>query len=117
MPQSRLGDADRSFFATLADIVYGNAFAPDRMQVIARLVPGRSPEELANDPEALARVVMPRLEPFLRAGGVQASALSEANRRLLEPAFLYVCYQRAVPQLDALIERQAIKSGEPRRSW
>ena len=113
MAQVRLGDADRTFFATLADIVYGNAFAPDRMQVIARLVPGRSPEELANDPDALARVVTPRLEPFLRAGGVQASALSEANRRLLEPAFLYVCYQRAVPQLDALIERQAGKSGDP----
>ena len=113
MAHTRFTEADRTFFATLANIVYGNAFAADRMQVIARLVPGRRPEELANDPEALARVVMPQLEPFLRTGGIQASTLSEADRRLLEPAFLYVCYQRAVPQLDALIERQAGKSGEP----
>jgi DNA-binding NtrC family response regulator len=104
---------DRAFLAALADVVYGNAFAADRMEVIARLVPGRRPEELVNDPEALAREVMPRLEPRLRSGGIQSTGLSEADRRLLEPAFLYVCYQRAVPQLDALIERQAARGGEP----
>ena len=97
----------------MAAVVYGNAFAADRMEVIARLLPGRKPEELLNEPDALAQAVTPRLEPFMRAGGVQATGLGEAERRLLMPAFLYVCYQRAVPQLDGLIERQAERGGEP----
>ena len=113
MVRAKVGESDRQFFATLADIVYGNAFAANRMEVIARLVPGRSAAELFDDPQALTQAVMPRLEPFLRSGGMQSPALSEADRRLVEPGFLYVCYQHAVSQLDALIERQASRGGEP----
>jgi hypothetical protein len=112
MPQPRLSAADRPFFAALADVVYGNVFSANRAELIARLLPNVSPEDLGNDPEALARAVTPRLEPFLRAGGLAQPGLSEADQRLLEPAFLYVCYIRAVPQLDTLIERQAHKGGE-----
>jgi hypothetical protein len=113
MPQPRLSPADRPFFADLANVVYGNVFSANRAELIARLLPNVSPEDLGNDPEALARAVTPRLEPFLRAGGLNLPGLADADRRLLEPAFLYVCYIRAVPQLDTLIERQAGKGGEP----
>jgi hypothetical protein len=113
MPQPRLSAADRPFFAALADVVYGNVFSANRAELIARLLPGVRPEDLNKDPEALARTVAPRVEPYLRAGGLQQPGLSEADRRLLEPAFLYACYIRAVPQLDTLIERQAAKGGEP----
>jgi DNA-binding NtrC family response regulator len=113
MVKPHLTASDRAFFSALADIVYGNAFAPDRMEVISRLVPGARPERLAEDTEALTRVVAPRLEPFLREGGLQAPGLTEAERKSLEPGFLYVNYQRAVPQLDGLIERQAVRGGEP----
>jgi hypothetical protein len=113
MPQPRLSAVDRTFFAALADVVYGNVFSANRAELIARLLPGVRPEDLTKDPEALARTVAPRVEPYLRAGGLQQPGLSEADRRLLEPAFLYVCYIRAVPQLDTLIERQAAKGGEP----
>jgi hypothetical protein len=113
MPQPRLSAADRPFFAALADVVYGNVFSANRAELIARLLPGVRPEDLNKDPEALARTVAPRVEPYLRAGGLQQPGLSEADRRLLEPVFLYVCYIRAVPQLDTLIERQAAKGGEP----
>ena len=113
MTQPRLSAADRPFFAALADVVYGNVFSANRAELIARLLPGVRPEDLNKDPEALARTVGPRLEPFLRAGGLQQPGLSEADHRVLEPAFLYVCYIRAVPQLDTLIERQAVKGGEP----
>jgi hypothetical protein len=113
MPQPRLSAADRPFFAALADVVYGNVFSANRAELIARLLPGVRPEDLNKDPEALARTVTPRVEPYLRAGGLQQPGLSDADRRLLEPAFLYVCYIRAVPQLDTLIERQAVKGGEP----
>jgi hypothetical protein len=106
VPDLRLSAADRTFFGPMADIVYGNAFAADRLEVISRLMPGASPEDLRRE-DAFAGVVGPRLEPFLRAGGMQAPGLSEADRKLL------VCYIRAVPQLDALIERQAARSGEP----
>jgi MoxR-like ATPase len=113
MPQPRLTAADRPFFAALADVVYGNVFSANRAEVIARLLPDIKPEDLNKDPEALARMVGPRVEPFLRAGGLQQPGLSEADRRLLEPAFLYVCYIRAVPHLDTLIERQVLQGGEP----
>jgi len=113
MSTLRISAPERPFFAALADVVYGNVFSANRAELIAQLVPGARPEDLSNDPEALARVVTPRLEPFLHAGGLNLPGLSDADRRLLEPAFLYVCYIRAVPQLDALIERQAGKGGEP----
>jgi hypothetical protein len=112
MSQPRLSPADRPFFAALADVVYGNVFSANRAELIARLLPAVKPEDLNKDPEALARTVGPRLEPFLRAGGLGQPGLSEADQRLLEPAFLYVCYIRAVAQLDTLIERQALKGGE-----
>jgi len=113
MPQPRVSAADKPFFAALADVVYGNVFSANRAEVIARLLPNVRPEDLNRDPEALARVVQPRLEPFLRAGGLNLPGLSDADRRLLEPACLYVCYIRAVPRLDTLIERQAARAGEP----
>jgi len=42
----------------------------------------------------------------LREGATALQKLSVEDRRLLEPGFLYVCYHRCVPQLDALIERR-----------
>jgi len=109
MAMPKIPPADRPFFAALADVVYGNPFSRQRTELILRLAPG---VQLV-DREALARVVVPRLEPFLRDGAANVDHLSAEDRKLLEPAFLYVCYQRAVPQLDALIERQAGKGGEP----
>jgi len=109
---SRVSSADRAFFSDLAEVVYGNAFAANRLKVIGRLVPGSRPETLA-DREALARVVTPRLAPYLRGGTADFSGVEAADRRLLEAGFLYVCYHRAVPGLDALIGRQAQKAGEP----
>jgi len=113
MPGPRLSSADREFLLALADVVYGNVFSENRVAVIERLMSGATREEIARDPEALARIVRPRLEPFERAGGLQAPGLAEPERRLLRAGFLYVGYIRATPQMDALIERQAKKGGEP----
>src|SRR5213594_3828125 len=104
---------DREFFAALADVVFGNPFTPQRDQLIARLAPGAPVSGLTGDREALARVVGPRLEPWLREGAAALQKLSAEDKRLLEPGFLYICYQRCVPQLDSLIERQAGKGGAP----
>jgi MoxR-like ATPase len=52
-------------------------------------------------------VVEPRLRPY--AEPAARAALDARDRRLVETAFLYVCYQRHVPELDALIERQAAR--------
>ena len=93
---------DREFFGQLADVVFGNPFGRGREALIRRLLP--RPEAIS-DPEALARVVAQRIERLPRLEG-------EA-RALVEPALLYVAYQRAVPQLDALIERQSRQSGAP----
>src|SRR5437879_4400605 len=105
MPQARLTAADREFFAALADVVFGNPFTPQRAELILRLVPGASLGDLTRDREALPRVVAPRLQRL------QDQQLGEEERRLLEAALWYVCYHRAVPQIDALIERQAQQAG------
>jgi len=113
MSTIRLSTPDRDFFAALADVVFGNPFTPQRDQLIVRLAPEAPLGDLTSDREALARIVGPRLEPWLREGAPALQKLSAEDRRLLEPGFLYVCYHRCVPQLDALIERQAGKGGAP----
>src|SRR5881397_2054964 len=113
MPTAKLGQSDRDFFAALADVVFGNPFTPQRDQLIVRLAPGAPLGDLTSDREALARIVGPRLEPWLREGAAALQKLSAEDRRLLEPGFIYVCYHRCVPQLDSLIERQAGQGGAP----
>ena len=113
MSMTGLGAPDREFFLALANVVFGNPFTPQRDQLIVRLAPGAPLGDLTSDREALARVVGPRLEPWLREGPTALQKLSAEDRRLLEPGFLYVCYHRCVPQLDALIERQAGQGGAP----
>src|SRR6266699_2968824 len=113
MSMAKLGAPDRDFFAALADVVFGNPFTPQRDQLIVRLAPEAPLGDLTSDREALARIVGPRLEPWLREGSTGLQKLSAEDRRLLEPGFLYVCYHRCVPQLDALIERQAGQGGAP----
>ena len=102
-----MSSADEQFFQALADIVFGNPFSRAREQLILRLVPGANPADLARDREALARLVTPRITPWL------GKRLNEKERALIEPALLYVAYHRHVPQIDALIERQARQGGAP----
>src|SRR5258706_10836982 len=113
MPTNRMTSAEREFFAALADVVFGNPFSAQRSVAIVRLAPGAKLGDLIEDREALARVVAPRLEPFLREGAEGLRRFDADDRRLIEPALLYVGYHRCVPQLDALIERQASHGGEP----
>jgi len=97
---------DRQFFGALADVVFGNPFTAKRNALIVRLAPDAPPGDLTSNREALPRVVAPKLEPLLRDGGSALRRLSAEDRRVVEPALLYVGYHRAVPQLDALIDRQ-----------
>jgi sigma-54 specific flagellar transcriptional regulator A len=101
---------DREFFGALADVVFGNPFTPRRDQLIVRLAPGAPAGDLISDREALARVVGPKLEPLLREGRAGFARLSAEDRQMVAPALLYVGYHRAVPHLDALIEKQAESS-------
>jgi len=108
--------AEREFFAALADVVFGNPFSPERDRLIVRLAPGAKPPKPGDptiDREALARVVAPKLAPFMRDGALALQVLNTEDRRLLEPAILYVGYHRCVPQLDALIERQVSRDSDP----
>src|SRR5687768_14329304 len=100
---------DQEFLAHLADVVFGNPFSRKRAELVAALAPGTPFGDLTANREALARVVSARLGPLIQAG----AKLSAEDRRLLEPALLYVCYHRYVPQIDALIERQARQAGPP----
>jgi transcriptional regulator with AAA-type ATPase domain len=108
MAKGQLTAADREFFAALADVVYGNPFSTQRAALIVRLAPGAKPGDLTEDPEALARLAAPRLAQW-----ADRRDLNGEERRLTEPAFLYVCYHRHTPVIDALIERQARQGGAP----
>jgi transcriptional regulator with AAA-type ATPase domain len=99
--------SDREFLITLADVVFGNPFSAERAALVARLAPGAKLGDLTQDREALARLVAPRLAPWL------SRKLSDEERRVVEPALLYVSYHRFVPQIDAHIERQAKLGGAP----
>ncbi len=113
MAATKLTAADREFFAALAGVVFGNPFSAKRDELIVRLAPDAPLGDLTSDREALARVVGLRLAPWRREGAPALRRLGGEDRRLLQPAFLYVCYHRYVPQLDALIERQATQGGAP----
>src|SRR5262245_20619549 len=101
---------DRGFFAVLADVVFGNPFTPRRDQLIRRLVPDAPAADLFSDPQALARVVQPKLEPLMREGRRGLSRLTGEERQLVVPALMYVNYHRAIPHFDGLIEKQAVSS-------
>src|SRR5688500_8893035 len=103
-----VGESDRRFFAALADVVFRNPFSPERAAQIVRLAPGAKLGDLTQDPEALARLVGPRVAPW-----IGRNDLPVQDRRLLEPALLYVCHHRHVPRIDALIERQSQQAGPP----
>ena len=111
MSKSRLTRGDREFFAALDKIVFGNPFSVERAQKIARLVPDVPFGDLDINQEPLARVVERRLEPLLRGGAPALQRLEVEDRQLLEIGFLYACYHRYVPPIDALIERQVTQSG------
>src|SRR6185436_3216604 len=98
---TRFTPKEREFLAGLGDVVFGNPYTPERAALIRRLAPN-APEDLAEDREALARVVAPKVQPFLREGVL--AGVSQSERQLLEPALLYVVYHRHVPQLDAHID-------------
>jgi transcriptional regulator with AAA-type ATPase domain len=106
--RNAVNSSDRQFFAALADVVFGNPFSPERAALIVRLAPGAKLGDLTQDPEALARLVAPRIAPWIGRDDLGAE-----DRQVLEPALLYVCYHRHVNQIDALIERQAQQAGPP----
>jgi len=113
MSTARLTAPDREFYAALADVVFGNPFTSQRAELISRLAPGVPLGDMTTHREVLAQAVGPRLGPWLREGVPALQRLSAEDRRLLEPPLLYVTYHRYVPQLDALIERQAGQGGAP----
>ena len=111
MSSPRLTGSDREFLGLIGNVVFGNPFTAQRAELIARLAPGARAGDLAANRETLARVVSARLAQF-GDGGLALERVNAEDRALLEPALLYVCYHRYVPQLDALLERQA-KGGAP----
>ena len=111
MRGTRLQPSEREFFAALERVIYVNPFSDERAQVIQRLVPRATSEELALDEEALRRMVEPRLRPYADANELQR--LNTEDRRRVQNAFLYVCYHRHLPQLDELIAREVARHETP----
>lgn len=115
MSLPKLSSGDRKFFATLAEVVFGNPFNPGRHELISALAPDAPRGDLTTDPDALARVVRPRLEPWLRDSASALRRLGREDHAVVEPALLYVGYHRCLSQFDALIERQVAESSKPQK--
>ena len=81
MPAPRLQPSEREFFAALDDVVYGNPFSDEREKIIQRLVPGATPVELLRDPDALRRIVEPRLAAYSSLAHLER--LDEKDRKLM----------------------------------
>src|SRR5438105_3212271 len=111
MPSTALSSSDREFFAALGDVIFGNPFSAQRAAAIVRLAPGAVFGDLTRDREALARSVAPRLAPLVEHGAAGFRRLNAEERRMAEPALFYLAYHHYVPELDALIERQAKGGG------
>jgi len=112
MGTPRLTAADREFFSALAGVVYNNPFSDSRASLVVRLAPGAKFGDLTSDPEALLRIVEPRLAPWRKESRPLARLAGE-ERALLEPAFLYLAFHYARDKLDGHIERQARQPGAP----
>ena len=113
MPTAGLSASDREFFAGVGDVVYGNLYSQRRAEVVVRLAPGARLGDLTERPNPLEQAVQARLAPLLADGRAALARLGDADRRLVEPALLYICFHHFVPQVDALIERQLKQSGAP----
>jgi transcriptional regulator with AAA-type ATPase domain len=105
-----LTEADREFFRAVGDVVYGNPFTAQRAELIVRLAPGATPGDMWRDPDALVRIVEPRLAPW-RDVNRPLERVSAADRDLIQIAFLYCIYHYTRAKLDAHIERQARQPG------
>ena len=112
MGAPRLSAADREFFSEIARIAWRNPFDDERAAMIVRLVPGARFGDLTSDPEALLRIVEPRLAPW-RKEDRPLERVSAEDRALLEPAFLYAAFHYGRAKFDAHIERQAKQPGPP----
>ena len=97
-----LQPSEREFFNALDRVVYGNPFSDARVELIRRLVPGATTEDLVADRVALARLVQPRLHRF--ADATALGQLASEELRLVRSGFLYVCYHHHVLPIDRLIK-------------
>src|SRR5436190_22526867 len=111
MPGTRLQPSDREFFDALDRVVYGNPFSDEREQLVQRLAPGPSGQQIGPDHEALTRKVEPMLRPYADADNLPR--LDAEDRRIVQTAFLYVCCHPHVPQLDDLISRAVSEAEMP----
>jgi len=110
---TRLAAADREFLRALGEIVFANPFSAERAKRILRIVPNVPLGDLTANREALAGVVEQRLGGLLGEGAGAWLRFGAEDRTLVETALFYVCFHRYVPQIDALIERQATRFGPP----
>src|SRR6476620_10281441 len=88
MPGTRLQPSEREFLSALDRVVYGNPFSDEREQIVQRLVPGSSGQEIGPDREKLTHKVEPLLRAYADADKLQR--LDAEDRGLVQTACLYV---------------------------
>lgn len=109
MPAARLSPADRDFFNKLGDVIFSNPYSGQRAGLIAQLAPDVPIGDLTGHRGALAEIAQARIHRVVGTEGFRRFGADDRHR--VELAQRYICYHRLVPRLDALIERQARRSG------
>ncbi len=115
--EQRLNSEDRHFFSLLAEIIFSNPFSPERSKVEALL--GRTSASYFHPQEHQLVMVIPALEYRLAAlaerGITSVEQIAEADRPLLQYAFLYLVYHNFTDHFDDLIRAQLNLGMEPAR--
>jgi len=104
----RLDVEDRNFFALVTEAILTNPFLEDRAEVLARTVPGFTPD--SKRPEFKLLAILPALND--RIGQLEQKGLSrikhfnKEDRQLLRDSFLLQVYLQFLHNFDELIRSQ-----------
>jgi DNA-binding NtrC family response regulator len=106
-----LTKADRRFLRDVEQVIFGNPFSAEREPRLGRLIAGARSDDVPRDFATLTGVVRARMQSYEVDGIVDRRRFGSEDRPLVDAALLSQAYNRVVPDLDRLIERQAGGAG------
>jgi sigma-54 specific flagellar transcriptional regulator A len=116
MPRDRrLSPEERSFFSLLAETVYANPFGSDQER-LSRLLGRPASTGVVSQGEhyiELLPILEARLAPLRERGLTRIEHFHPEERELIRLVFLFHCYQRRIPDFDALIQAQIGRDAPP----
>jgi hypothetical protein len=108
MAKTKWTPEERHFFESVGRAIFMNPFDAAREHLLGGVSPGHDGEAFQLDPRLYAFVaeVEMRIAKLEAAGFGTIDHFDAAERRFMEPMFLYLVYHRFVKDLDRLVHRQ-----------